>query len=179
VLAITSGVVTLLCTLLIRDRNKAVLPNQTGFDVQRLRRPELCLFVGWGFFSELGYVVLWFSLPAYASSIRLSAKQGSVIGALLNLGLVVGRPIIGYLSDRKGRINIATLMTAFCGVLRLFMWIFAKGFPLLCIFAILVGMVYGTFWGTVGPIGAEVVGLKYLPNAFSLTLLVLVTPATC
>ena len=178
-LAITSGAVTLICTLLIRDRNKAVTPNQTGFDVQMFRRPELCLFFGWGFFSEMGYVVLWFSLPAYASSIGLSAQQGSVIGALLNVGLVVGRPIIGYLSDRKGRINIATLMTALCGALCLFMWIFAKGFPLMCAFAILVGMVCGTFWGTLGPIGAEVVGLRDLPSALSLTFLVLVFPATC
>lgn len=178
VLATTSGVVTLLCTLLIRDRNKAVVPNQTAFDVQMFRRPELCLFIGWGFFSELGYVVLWFSLPAYASSIGLSAKQGSVISALLNFGIVAGRPIIGYLSDRKGRINIATLMTAICGVLCLFMWVFAKGFALLCLFAVLAGMVCGTFWGTIGPIGAEVVGLRDLPNALNLTFLVLVAPAT-
>lgn len=42
--------------------------------------------LGWGFFSMLGYIVLLFSLPNYARSIGLSAQQGSVIGALLNLG---------------------------------------------------------------------------------------------
>lgn len=179
VLALTSGVVALLCAVLVRDRNKAVMPNQTAFNVQLFRRPELCFFIGWGFFSELGYMVLWFSLPAYASSIGLSAKEGSIIGALLNLGTVVGRPIVGYLCDRKGRINIAALMTGLCGVLCLLMWVFAKGFPLLCVFAILAGMVCGTFWGTVGPIGAETVGLKDLPSALSLTFLILVFPATC
>jgi len=179
VLALTSGVTTLICTLLIRDRNKAVLPNQTAFDLQMFQRPELILFIGWGFFSELGYVVLWFSLPAYASSIGLSAQQGSVIGALLNLGSVIGRPIVGYMSDRQGRLNIATLMTAFCGVICLFIWVFAKGFGLLCLFAILAGLVCGTFWGTIGPVGAEVVGLKDLPSALNLTFIVLVLPATC
>lgn len=34
----------------------------------------------------LGYIVLLFSLPNYARSIGLSAHQGSVIGAVLNLG---------------------------------------------------------------------------------------------
>lgn len=47
---------------------------------------EFLLMLGWGFFSMLGYIVLLFSLPNYARSIGLSAQQGSVIGALLNLG---------------------------------------------------------------------------------------------
>jgi hypothetical protein len=47
---------------------------------------EYLLLLGWGFFSMLGYIVLLFSLPNYARSIGLSAQQGSVIGALLNLG---------------------------------------------------------------------------------------------
>jgi hypothetical protein len=34
----------------------------------------------------LGYVVLLFSLPNYARSVGLTAQQGSVIGAILNLG---------------------------------------------------------------------------------------------
>jgi MFS family permease len=68
--------------------------------------------LGWGFFSELGYVALWFSLPVYATSVGLSARHGSIVGALLNLGTVIGRPIIGYLSDTMGRVNIATLMTS-------------------------------------------------------------------
>lgn len=179
VLALTSGVATLICALLIRDRNSDILPNQTAFDLSLLRRPELVLFLGWGFFSELGYVILWFSLPDYATSIGLSPKQGSVIGALLNLGLVVGRPFVGYLSDRKGRLNVVTILTACCGLICLFVWINAKSFSLMCAFAFFAGLVCGTFWGTMGPVGAEVVGLQDLPSALNLTFMVLVLPATC
>jgi hypothetical protein len=51
----------------------------------------------------------------YAISIGLTPQQGSVVGALLSLGLCVGRPAVGYFSDALGRINMATIMTGFCG----------------------------------------------------------------
>jgi hypothetical protein len=86
VLAIVSASVNTICTLLVRDRNKAVGSIQVAFDVRLFKRPEFLLLLGWGFFSMLGYVVLLFSLPNYARSIGLSAKQGSIIGALLNVG---------------------------------------------------------------------------------------------
>jgi cyanate permease len=59
---------------------------QLAFDFRLFKRMEFLLLLGWGFFSMLGYIVLLFSLPNYARSIGLSAQQGSVIGALLNLG---------------------------------------------------------------------------------------------
>lgn len=86
VLAILAFAVNTICTILIRDRNKAVGAVHGAFDVKLLKRVEFLLLLGWGFFSMLGYIVLLFSLPNYARSIGLSAQQGSVVGALLNLG---------------------------------------------------------------------------------------------
>lgn len=57
-----------------------------AFDVKLFKRIEFLLLLGWGWFSLLGYIVLLFSLPSYARTIGLTAKQGSVIGAVLNLG---------------------------------------------------------------------------------------------
>lgn len=85
---------------------------------------------------------------------------------------------MGYFSDSFGRINMAgtcTFLTAlFCFVI----WIFAKNYGVLVFFAIIVGTVAGTFWATVGPVGAEVVGIKILPSALSIMWLVLVLPCT-
>jgi len=78
--------VNILCTVLIRDRNKALGVVQLAFDVKLFKRKEFLLLQLWGFFSMLGYIVLLFSLPNYATSIGLSPKQGSIIGALLNVG---------------------------------------------------------------------------------------------
>ena len=93
VLAILAFAVNVLCAIVIRDRNRAIGSVQLAFDVSLFRRKEFILLQLWGFFSMLGYIVLLFSLPNYASSIGLSAKQGSVIGALLNLGQ--GKAVLG------------------------------------------------------------------------------------
>ena len=153
--------------------------SQLAFDTRLFRRPEYLLFQGWGIFSILGYIVLLFSLPDYASEIGLTPAQGSIIGALLNLGQGIGRPVVGIFSDRVGRINIAGALSFLCGVLCFVVWIFAKSFGVLIFFAIVAGTVAGTFWTTVAPVGAEVVGLKELPAGLAMTWLVLVPPATC
>ena len=179
ILGILACAVNCTCAMLIKDRNKAVGSIQLSFDYTLFKRPAFLLLLGWGFFSLMGYIVLLFSLPNYAVSIGLSAKQGSIIGALLNLGQGLGRPLVGIFSDKAGRINLAGFCTFAGGLFCFVIWIFAKSFGVLIFFAIIVGTVAGTFWTTVGPIGAEVVGLKELPSALSIVWVVLVVPATC
>jgi MFS family permease len=162
VLAVLAFAVNTICTILIRDRNKAVGAVQLAFDVKLFKRKEFILLQLWGFFSMLGYIVLLFSLPNYAMSIGLPAKQGSIIGALLNLGQgkpfiirdmrymlivdsAIGRPFVGYFSDAAGRINMAGICTFLAGLFCLVIWIFAKSFGVLIFFALLVGTVSGTY----------------------------------
>lgn len=179
ILGMVACVVNCTCAMLIRDRNKAVGSVQLAFDYTLFKRPAFLLLLGWGFFSLCGYIVLLFSLPNYATSIGLSAQQGSIIGAVLNLGQGVGRPFVGIFSDKAGRINLAGLCTFIGGLFCFFIWIFAKSFGILVFFAIIVGTVAGTFWTTIAPVGAEVVGLKQLPSALSIVWIVLVLPTTC
>lgn len=178
VLAASGFAVNLTCALVLRDRNKQIKPSMATLELRLLARYEILLIVMWGCLSELGYIVLYYSMPSYAASIGLSEKKGSVTGTMLNVGLAVGRPIMGHYSDTSGRINMATAGTAFCGVLCLVVWIFAKSYGVLLFFALMAGTVCGTFWSTIAPVGAEVVGLKELPSALSMTWLLLVAPCT-
>ena len=93
----------------------------------------------------MGYIVLLFSLPNYAVSIGLSSKQGSIIGAVLNLGQGLGRPLVGIFSDSAGRINLAGLCTFIAGLFCFVIWIFARSFGILIFFSIIVGSVAGTY----------------------------------
>ncbi|KFY43938.1 hypothetical protein V495_03692 [Pseudogymnoascus sp. VKM F-4514 (FW-929)] len=95
ILAICSCTVISLSTLLIRDRNVAVGSVYNAFDFRLLARPHFLLTLAWACFSMVGYVNLLFSLPNYAVSIGLTASQASVVGAILNLGQGIGRPLIG------------------------------------------------------------------------------------
>jgi predicted MFS family arabinose efflux permease len=73
-------------------------------------------------------------------------------------------------------------MAGFCtfltGLFCLVIWTFAKTYGVLIFLALIVGAVAGTFWTTIGPVTAEVVGLQILPSALSITWLWLVLPCT-
>lgn len=179
ILGICAFTVNTICALLIKDRNKKIGSSQLAFDYRLFRRPEFLLLLGFGFLSMLGYIVLLFSLPNYAQSgIGLSAHQGSVIGAVLNLGQALGRPPIGYFSDNVGRMNMASVMTFLAGLFSLVIWIFAKTYGVMLFFALVVGMVAGTYWAVVAPVTAEAIGIADLPSALSITWVILVIPTT-
>ncbi|GLA26358.1 hypothetical protein AnigIFM63326_003179 [Aspergillus niger] len=144
------------------------------------------LGIGWAFrilaivsaAAVLGYVALLFSIPDYASTVGLTASQGSILGAMFNLGGGLGRPVIGYVSDSFGRLNTALACTFLAGLFSLVIWIFAKNFGVLIFYALISGPVAATFTTTVAPVGAEVVGLQLLPSALSIFWLSVVIPST-
>ncbi|KAK5120554.1 hypothetical protein LTR85_006210 [Meristemomyces frigidus] len=178
VLGILAFAVNSICAILLRDRNKIIGASQLAFETSLFKRPEYLLFNGYGWFSMLAYIVLIFSLANYANAIGLNASQASIISALLNLGQALGRPPIGYFSDSIGRINMAGLMTFLSGLFALVIWVFAKSYGVLIFYAIIGGTVAGTFWATVAPVSAEVVGLRNVPSALNLEWLIIVLPCT-
>ena len=178
ILGILAFVVNSICALLLRDRNKIIGATQLAFDTKLFKRPEYLLLCAYGWFSLLAYVVLIFSLANYARTVGLTAQQASVISALFNLGQALGRPPIGYFSDSIGRINMAGLMTFLSGLFCLVIWIFAKSYGVLIFYSLLGGTVAGTFWATIAPVSAEVVGLRHVGSALNLVWLVIVLPST-
>jgi MFS family permease len=179
ILALVACAVNLVAVMLVKDRNKQIGSSMLSFDYHLFKKPEFLGLLAFGFLSMLGYVVLLFSLPNYSRTIGLTASQGSIIGAVLNLGQALGRPPIGYFSDSFGRVNMAASMTFLAGFFTLVVWSFAKSFGVLVFFAIVGGMFAGTFWAVVGPVYAEIMGLVDLPSSLSITWLVLVLPTTC
>lgn len=178
ILGILVFVVNTSCVVLVKDRNKIIGVSQLAFDTSLLKRVEYLLLLGYGWFSMLGYVVLIFSLANYANSIGLDASQAALISALFNLGQGLGRPFIGFFSDRTGRINMASFTSFLAGLFVLVIWVNAHVYGVLIFFAIIGGTVGGTFWATVAPVAAEVVGLKHVPSALNLLWLTIVLPST-
>ncbi len=182
ILGIVSCGVNLVASNVLRDRNRQVGSRHKAFSVTLLKRPEYLLLQTWSFFSMLAYTVLIFSVASYAVSIGLTAGQGSIVSALLNLGQALGRPCIGLASDRYGRINVASICTLMCGIFCFAFWIPTVDAPskmgLLTFFVLVGGALAGTFWATIAAVGAEVVGLRDLPTALSMTWVLAVPPTT-
>lgn len=155
-----------------------VVCGQLPFTPKDFGRIEVLLIIIWGAVTDLAYVNMLYSLPTYASSIGLTSKQGSVSNALFNLGLAVGRPFIGHFSDTFGRINMAGAMTLLCTIFCFGLWIPAQSYGPLLAFSLFAGALCGTFWCTVTPVLAEVVGIKKMTSTFSVICLALVLPTT-
>ncbi|PYI05526.1 MFS transporter [Aspergillus sclerotiicarbonarius CBS 121057] len=175
-LALVSLAANLVSAAFLRDRNKATASRHMSFNFPLLRKFEFILLLGWAIFSTFGFVTINFSLPNFAISIGLTAHQSSVVGALHNLGQGIGRPLIGLFSDRLGRLNVATALSLVCAVFCFAIWIPARSMAVVSVFAVLGGMVSGTFFATVAPVFVEIIGLQDLPGALSILWLVLVGP---
>jgi len=148
------------------------------FNPRDFGRVELLLIILWGVSTELGYIILLYSLPVYANSIGLSAQQGTVANALFNVGLAVGRPFLGWFSDVFGRINVAGLTALLTSIFCFALWMPSTSYASLLAFALLAGMLCGTFWAAVTPILAEVVGIRKLTSTIGVVMIAMVAPAT-
>jgi MFS family permease len=133
-------------TSLIRDRNKYIRPSQLAIDTKLLLRMDVLLLLAWTFTSMLGYIALLFSLSDYATAIGLSRQQATNVIGFLNIGTAVGRPIIGIVSDKSSRLDVAGILTFVCGSLCFVFWTPTQSFALLVVFALLAGAVLGVFW---------------------------------
>lgn len=175
--ALTANVFASLLLQEWRGRNQAI-SDELHFAPRDFRRIEVLLIIFWGITTELGYIILLYSLPTFASSIGLTLSQGSIASALLNLGLAVGRPLVGHFSDSYGRINMAGLTTLLCAVSCFAIWIPAQSLPPLLLFSLVAGAFCGTFWSTLTPVLAEVVGIHKLASTQAVVLIALVLPTT-
>ncbi|KAK3186944.1 hypothetical protein K4F52_004388 [Lecanicillium sp. MT-2017a] len=174
-LGILACVVNTSCILLIRDRGRVIGSSNAAFNPAHFKMGGYWLLVGFSGFTMLGYFILIFTLADFARSLGLTSSQGAVTSAVFNLGQAIGRPLVGYFSDTSGRINMAASMSFVAGLLPLVMWVNTGGCGVLVAFALLEGLVAGTFWATIAPLMIEVVGIKEVasgltPMWFSLAL---------
>ena len=144
--AFICAAMNLLAAALIRNRNAQIKPPQLGFDTKLLLRYDVFLFLAWGFISMFGYITLLYSLSDFASSLGLSKTEAGNISAFLNLGTAIGRPAVGFMSDRWGRIEVAGSLTALGGLACFAIWIPARTYAVTIFFAIIVGAIFGLFW---------------------------------
>ncbi|KAJ5544518.1 hypothetical protein N7535_007083 [Penicillium sp. DV-2018c] len=179
VLGIVSLTVNLVAGLLVRERPG--LPRKKGGGLVpcvTFRQPTFILFLTWGFFGLLSYVSLLFSLASYAQALGLGSNTGSIASALLNLGQAFGRPLVGALSDRFGRIKVPAIACGLCGLLCFVFWPFATSPGAIFAFSLLAGLGAGTVWAAAASVAAELVELPRVPGALTVLWLVLVLPGT-
>ncbi|KAK8030466.1 hypothetical protein PG990_000200 [Apiospora arundinis] len=154
-LRVTAAVVfvaNLAAALLVRSRDAEIRPDARAFPLGLLARSHPArLLLGWSFVSMFGYITLMFSLSDYAKGpLGRSDRDAAAVPALLNLGAALGRPLIGYASDRLGRVEVAGVLTFACGALIFGLWLPFTAYPALGVFATISGAILGIFWAASG-----------------------------
>lgn len=135
-----------IATSLLRDRNRHIQPPELALDTTLLARYDVFLLLAWSFISMLGYIALLFSLPDFALSIGLSSQQATNLIGFLNIGTAIGRPMLGFVSDKFDRVDVTAGLTFVCGLSCFAFWIPTQSYGLLIFFGILSGAVLGVFW---------------------------------
>ena len=144
--AIVACVANLTATLLIRNRNEHIRPPQRGLVTGLLRRYDVQLLLAWAFISIFGYITLLYSLLDFTRTLGLSSGQAATISTVLNVGTALGRPFIGVISDRYGRIEIAGILTFICGMTCFAIRMPARSYGLTMFFALISDAIISVSW---------------------------------
>ncbi len=190
-IGITNIVLLLICTVFIRSRNKIInnhneklrIKNNEPkkklklFDPSVLKLFPVLMICIWVALVIIGFCVFQFSLASYATSVGLSASKGSVILSLLSTGQIVGRPSIGFISDKIGRLNVTVTLSGIIGLLCFIFWMPATTFNSLAAYAFINGLMIGVIWVNYPPLIADSVPLELLSSAFAVATVFAGVPA--
>ncbi|CCE86507.1 Piso0_005002 [Millerozyma farinosa CBS 7064] len=153
-------------TLLIRTRNKHHRIQFTIIDKQCLSCVGFWILCFYAITCIFAYGILLYTLPNFTTSLGYSAYQGSIASAMVQLGSCLGRPVVGYLADRYGIFTVPCIVYLVCAIFALAMWIPARNYATVIVFAIIEGALMGSIYSTVAPMVARIVGMSKMNVAF-------------
>ncbi|GAB7324255.1 hypothetical protein MBLNU13_g07606t2 [Cladosporium sp. NU13] len=131
----------------------------------------------WGALAMMSFYVALYSIAIFATDgLGLSQSHGAIVQSLLAAGLMIGRPLAGLTLDKFGRINIAIVLSILDGIACCAIWLPAKSFATLAVFAFVQGAAGGAVWSAAAPVTASIVGVKHLGSAMAMFWLSLVVP---
>lgn len=166
--AIICVVINLSCSFLIRTRGHKIKVEFKPFDLQVTKLLSFWLMASWVTFAMFGYVLVQYCLSDATRTLGYSAYQGSISAALLNVGVIFGRPLAGYFADKIGSLTTATIVYLLCGVFALAMWIPCRNLATIYAFSIIEGSLMGYIWGGIGAIIPRVVGIRKAGVSFGM-----------
>lgn len=153
-MAIACTLTSIVATVLLRQRNplkpcgyksRAGIIKQFKliFSLRVATLYSVDLVAIWFAFALFGYNLMIFTLSPYAVAKGLPAHQAAILTTCLNAAQSVGRPIMGYLGDRCGRVNTTVTLTAVLTVFMFAFWLNCQNFIQLLFFSICMGSCVG------------------------------------
>lgn len=132
------------------------------YDMEIMRSVGFWLYCLYLVFCMFGYVIVLYGMANFTTSLGYSAYYGSISSAMVQAGSVIGRPLVGQLSDKFGVFNVTVIAYMLCGVFSIAMWIPARNFATVIAFCLIMGSLMGSVFATTPPIVTKLVGLHKL-----------------
>ncbi|CAH2354627.1 probable transporter Mch2p [[Candida] railenensis] len=169
------GIITVfliaLGALLVKTKTKAHKIEFSIIDFQVIKNFGFLVFCFYSMTVMFGYVIVLYCLSDFTVSLGYTQSQGSIVSTISQVGMCVGRPLAGYLSDRYGACLITASAYIFATIFTLAMWVNTKNYSTALALAFLLGLFIGTVFSTSAPIVARLVGLPKMNIGFSMMLL--------
>lgn len=127
----------------IRSMKPVVSEFRKFFDGEIIKRPTVLLIASWFNLAIFAYTLMVFTLAPYSVARGMSQHQGSVLTSLLNVGQTIGRPLMGLMGDRLGRVNVTSFLTCILCIYIFAFWIPAYTFVQLIFFSLMMGLSVG------------------------------------
>lgn len=159
----------LLSGIFIKERKGVYKRKIKPYESSLLHRPDLWIATFWGVITLICYGIVLYTMAPYAVSVGLTHHQGSVLSAVVSTGLVVGRPIMGYVGDIIGSVNVSLVTTLLSATFILAWWIPSKSYGSLIALSFFLGGVCSSFSVGFPPICASLVELEELSAMLSMS----------
>lgn len=127
----------------LRSKKAIVMEFKKFFNIDVIKKPTVLLIAMWFNLAIFAYTLMVFTLSAYAVARGMSQHQGSTLTSLLNAGQTIGRPIMGLMGDKFGRVNVTSFLTCILCIYIFAFWIPAHTFIQLIFFSIMMGLSVG------------------------------------
>lgn len=164
--AIISSSLALIAIILTRTRSKHHQVEFTLYDIQCLKCAGFWLLCFYLVTCTFAYVIILYTLPNFTTTLGYTAREGSIVGAMTQVGFCIGRPLAGYISDKIGPTTVTSFSYYVSAILAFAIWIPARNLATAIAFALLEGIFMGTVFPTIASIIVRLVGISKLNVAF-------------
>ncbi|KAI9142038.1 major facilitator superfamily domain-containing protein [Paraphysoderma sedebokerense] len=110
-------------------------------------------------FAPFGYLIPFVFLPVYCDYVGLSQGVGAYMLSLVNGFSIVGRIVMGLVSDKFGHVNSYIFCLFISGCSMVSIWLFGDSILMLSIFSIVYGIFAGGFISLVPVVSAYLFGI--------------------
>lgn len=136
-------------------------------DIKTLKHWYVIAISLWAALAIVAYTVMVYSLAAFCTFIGLSATTGSNVTAVFNGCQAIGRPIVGILGDKYGRINVGLTFNIIVLILVFAFFINCTNFITILMYAILSGLTTGFCQALNQAILPDAVPMEDYPSTWS------------